>query len=196
MLEYRWSSLRGYVVRRERVRWLTVERGLAALDRADTARDRRALLEDLERRMGEEAAERCGLVDVPGHESLQSTLQRGWFFGREEFREWLLEKAGALLERHRAGGQNYHGPEVSDHGKARAKAIIGEGLMAAGLDRVALAALRKSDPRKVRLARVVRKECAVPLKWLGEELQMGGAMNVSRLTNATARELKYAKLFS
>ena len=102
LLEYRWSSLRGYVVKRERARWLTVERGFAALERTDTARDRRAMLGDLERRMREEAAERCGLVEVPGHESLQSTLQRGWFFGREEFREWLLEKAGALLERHRA----------------------------------------------------------------------------------------------
>ena len=184
------------MLKRERARWLRVERGLAALDRADTVADRRAMLEDLERRMREEAAERCGLGEMPGHESLQSTLQRGWFFGREAFREWLLEKAGALLERHRAGGQNYHGPEVADHGRARAKAIIGEGLREAGLDRAALAALRKSDPRKVRLAQAVRKECAVPLKWLGEELQMGSAMNVSRWTNAPARAQKHAKIFS
>ena len=60
LLDYRWSSLRGYVVKRERARWMTVERGFAALDRADTVADRRALPEDLERRMREEAAERCG----------------------------------------------------------------------------------------------------------------------------------------
>lgn len=185
LVDCRWSSLRGYVVKRERARWLTVERGLAALDRADTVADRRSMLEDLERRMREEAAERCGLVEVPGHESLQSTLQRGWFFGREAFRAWLLEKAGAVLERHRAGAQNYHGPEVADHGKARAKAIIDEGLRELGLDRVSLAGLRKSDPRKVRVARAVRGVTAVPLKWLGEELQMGSAINVSRLTNST-----------
>ena len=184
LLDYRWSSLRGYVLKRERARWLTVERGFSALDRSDSAANRRAMLEDLERRMREEAAERCGLVEVPGHESLQSTLQRGWFFGREAFREWLLQKAGALLERHRAGGQNYHGPEVADHGKARAKAIIEEGLRELGWDRAALAAVRKSDPRKVRLACMVRKASAVPLKWLGEELCMGSAMNVSRLTNS------------
>ena len=196
LLEYRWSSLRGYVVKSERPRWLRVERGFAALDRADTVGDRRAMLEDLERRMREEAAERCGLVEVPGHESLQSTLQRGWFFGREAFREWLLEKAGSLLEKHRASGQNYHGPEVGDHGKARAKAIIEEGLVQAGLERAVLGTLPKSDLRKVQLARAVRRECAVPLKWLGGELQMGTAMNVSRLTNLRARDAKRAKIFS
>ena len=164
--------------------------GGAGLERADTVRDRRGMLEDLERRMREEAAERCGQVEVPGHESLQSTLQRGWYFGREAFRDWLLEKAGTLLERHRAGGQNYHGPEVADHGKARAKAIIEEGLRKLKLDRDGLTSLRKSDPRKVRLAKAVRKECAVPLKWLAAELQMGSAMNVSRLTNRPISELR------
>ena len=29
LLDYRWSSLRGYVVKRKRARWLTVKRGLA-----------------------------------------------------------------------------------------------------------------------------------------------------------------------
>ena len=190
LLEYRWSSLRGYVLKRERAGWLTVERGLAALERADTVRDRRGMLEDLERRMREEAAERCGQVEVPGHESLQSTLQRGWYFGREAFRDWLLEKAGTLLERHRAGRQNYHGPDVADHGKERAKVIIEEGLRKLKLDRGGLISLRKSDPRKVRLAKAVRKECAVPLKWLAAELQMGSAMNVSRLTNRPLSELR------
>lgn len=162
LLDCRWTSLRGYVLKRERARWLTIERGLAVLDRRDTVADRRAMLKDLERRMREENAERCGLVDVPGHDRLQSTVRRGWFFGREEFREWLLEKAGAVLERRKIGAQNYHGPEMADYGKARAKGIIEEELRKSGLDRASLAGMRKSDPREVRVARAVRRVITLP----------------------------------
>ena len=195
LLDYRWSSLPGYVRREERAPWLAVQRGLAAHDFEDTAADRRAMLEALERRMREEAAERCGLAEMDA-QSLQSTLRRGWYFGREAFREWLLAKADAVLVRHRQAAQNYHGPEIAEHGLAEARRLIAARLQTLGLESAQLGEWRKSDPRKVRLAKEVREKTTVPLKWLAEELAMGSAMNVSRLTARRCGHEPDAKIFS
>ena len=181
LLDYSWSSLPGYVRREARAPWLTVERGFAAHDLDDKAAHRRRMLEDVERRVREETAERCGLSEIQG-QSLQSTLRRGWYFGREEFREWLLAEADQVLARHREVRQNYHGPEIADHGVAHAQRIIAAEIAKLGLERGALARMPKSDLRKVRVAREVRQQTAVPLGWLAEQLAMGSAMNVSRLT--------------
>ena len=182
LMEYAWSSLPGYAKRRQRAKWLTVSRGLDCLGYDDTARGRRALMAELERRMREEAAERLGLADVE-EQSLQSTLRRGWYFGREVFRDWLLEKAGAVLQRHRKAAQNYHGPEIAEHGMAEARQMIAESLKEAGLTPQSLSKLPKSDPRKVRIAAKVRARTTVPLKWLAGQLHMGSPMNVSRKTS-------------
>ena len=187
LLDYGWSSLAGYVRREQRPPWLAVERGFAAHDLDDTAAHRRRLLEDLERRIREETAERCGVLEIEG-QSLQSTLRRGWYFGREAFREWLLEKADGILAQHRQSKQNYHGPEIADHGLEQARRVLTAGLAQLGWETSLLQQLPKSDPRKVALARRVRQTTTVPLAWLAEQLAMGSAMNVSRLTrlsNAT-----------
>jgi hypothetical protein len=181
LLGYPWSSLPGYARQKGRARWLCVERGLGAFDWADTARERRAFVERLEARARSEGAERCGASTLDG-QSLQSTLQRGWYFGREAFRDWLLEKADAVLGARRRSRKNYHGPEVSDHGKAEALRLIAAGLRAAKLTKEELRALSKSDLRKARIARTVRRQTTVPLRWLAEQLVMGSAVNVSRLT--------------
>jgi hypothetical protein len=55
-------------------------------------------------------------------------------------------------------------------------------MRAAKLTAEELRALAKSDPRKTRIARTVHAQTAVPLKWLAEQLFMGSAVNVSRLT--------------
>jgi hypothetical protein len=65
---------------------------LGAFEWADSARERRAFVERLEARVRAEGVEHCGASTLEG-QSLQSTLWRGWYFGREAFRDWLLEKA-------------------------------------------------------------------------------------------------------
>jgi REP-associated tyrosine transposase len=45
LLDYDWSSLRGYVRKRERPSWLTVSRGFGVRDLDDTRADRRRLIE-------------------------------------------------------------------------------------------------------------------------------------------------------
>jgi REP element-mobilizing transposase RayT len=179
LLEYPWSSLCGYVRLRERASWLRVERGMESKGLDDTAKGRREMVEDLERRAVEEAAERAGLSMVE-EQNLQSTLRRGWYYGREEFRECLLEKAKGVLESHSRKRKNYHGPEVREHGEARARELIEEGLRREGLRRGELTRLAKGDARKARIAAKVRAETMVPLQWLAGELRMGTASNIAQ----------------
>jgi hypothetical protein len=135
----------------------------------------------VEERAQAEAAEQCGCAELEG-QGLQSTLRRGWYFGREVFREWLLGQADEHLMKRRAGKQNYHGEEIRDHGQAEAERLIAAGLSERGLQEEMLAGLRRSDPRKAVIARTVRERTAVPLAWLAKRLHMGTPMNVSRLT--------------
>lgn len=177
LLDYRWSSLRGYVRARERAAWLCVERGFGAKDLDDTLSGRRRLLEDLERRAAEDESEHAGL-SILDEQNLQSTLRRGWYYGRESFRDWLLERADALLRQRGGKRKNYHGAELRDHGEAAARRIIAEGLKEEGLNEDALASLAKGDARKARIAAKVRRQTTVPLQWLANQLHMGTAANI------------------
>ena len=177
LLDYPWSSLPGYVRKRERPAWLTVKRAFEAQELEDSQSGRRRMHENLERRAAEDRAERAGL-GVVDEQNLQSTLRRGWYYGRESFRDWLLEKADALLQRRRKARKNYHGQAVREHGQAEARRLIDAGLAQAGLTRKELAVLAKGDARKAEIAARVRAVTMVRLQWLADELRMGSAPNV------------------
>ncbi len=55
----------------------------------------------------------------------------------------------------------------------KARRILREELAALGGDGAALAQRPKGDARKVRMARRVRAETSVPLKWIAEHLHLG-----------------------
>lgn len=88
LLDFPWSSLaQGYgVSARQRPRWLAAAEGFELFGFRDEARDRRRFVERLERR----AIEDRGRVAGP-REGLQNTLQRGWYWGSQEFREKMLK---------------------------------------------------------------------------------------------------------
>jgi hypothetical protein len=51
-----------------------------------------------------------------------------------------------------------------------------------------LAARRKSDPQRVALARDLRRQTTVSLKWIAQRLEMGSWTHVSNLLSATRLE--------
>jgi putative transposase len=158
---------------------------LGALRWRDTAPDREAFLEYVERLAAEDdASGRGGTVQETLRSSLRSALERGWYFGTEAFREHLLERARAVIGQGGRGRQNYHGAEVHEHGEAEARKNIAQRLCAAGLGVLDLATLPKSDVRKVQIAKEIRARTCVRLGFVARELGMGTAMNVSKLTNA------------
>jgi hypothetical protein len=177
LLDYPWSSLPGYIRRRQRPHWLHVERGLAARNLDDTPASRRWLIEDLERRAACDEAEHAGLTIVD-EQNLQSTLRRGWYYGREAFRDWLLDQADELLRKRGARRKSYHGREVREHGEVAALRMIAEGMSREGLKPNDLPALAKGDPRKARIAQQVRSGTTVPLQWLADRLHMGTSANI------------------
>lgn len=185
VLDYPWSSLPAYYRPPLRPHWLVVEHALGALRWRDTAPDRQAFLEYVERLGAEDDGNRERAAAPESlRSSLRSSLERGWYFGTEAFRERLLEKARAVIGQGGRARQNYHGAEVHEHGEAEARKIIAERLFEAGLRELDLGALPKSDLRKIQIAKEIRVRTCVPLSFVARELGMGTAMNVSKLTNS------------
>ena len=79
------------------------------------------MTEDLERRAGEDQAEHAGMSMVD-EQNLQSTLRRGWYYGRAAFRDWLSDQADEPVRRRGARRKNYHGSEVREHGESATRA--------------------------------------------------------------------------
>jgi len=193
LVNYRWSSLPGYYWPGRRPDWLVVEHGLGALQWKDTASDRRAFLDYVENLAREERANGAGQEALATRRSeLRASMERGWYFGTETFREWLLEKARVALGQRSERKQNYHGAEIHDHGESEARRIIAQRLVQAGLQSLDLGRLAKGDPRKVQIAKEVRTKTSVPLSFVARELSMGTPMYVSKLTNRADQGQEYS----
>ena len=184
--EYRWSSWSGYVHPRQRQKWHQVGRGFGVWELEDSVAGRRAVRLRIERRIATEAAEHCGLAETGG-QSLRSTLRRGWYYGPETFREWLLEQAGKLLGKRSLSRKNYHGAEIKAHGEAEARALLAAGLAGVGIKAGDLPELPKTDPGKVIVASQIRRLTAVPLAWIAQQLHMGTPSNVSHACRRQSR---------
>ncbi len=170
--DFAWSSWPDYLKAPEqRARWLRVDRLLGELGiPKDSAAGREQLEQYLEARRAQEDG-----VEFKG-------IRRGWCLGDETFRKELLEsvRAGAG-EPHRADARR----ETTEE---KARRILREELDALGWNGAALAQHPKGDARKVRIARRVRAETTVTLKWIAEHLQMGTWTHVAnRLSHNPAQ---------
>jgi hypothetical protein len=102
-------------------------------------------------------------------------IRRGWSFGAEDFIARLLERMPGSVSEH------YHARERSQTDEQRAEAIILARLKQIGWRRADLATRRKSDPKKVAHARVLRSQTTMSLKWIARRLEMGSWTHVSNL---------------
>jgi len=160
--EYAWSSWPEYLKRAgRRPAWMRTDRllGECRIDR-DSVAGRRHLEECMEqRRVHEDGTEYKG-------------LRRGWFFGEKSLKR-------ALLKEMRAGfGLHHDGEERWESAEEHAKEVLAEELTRLGWQEADLKRRRKGDPGKVRIARRLRTESTMTLKWIGERLQMGSVSMV------------------
>jgi putative transposase len=180
LLDYRWSSLTGAYIcsPQKRPKWTNVEAAFSLFGLKDNAAGRRRFLERLELRVQEECAPSCG-ARTPEEQSLQSTLRRGWYFGRQAFRERLLAllpKAGDIRI---AQGQHYEAALLmKDAAEEKAERIFIRELRVAGLTEKALQERPRSEPLKWKIARSMRTETTVSLGWIARRLDLGSASNV------------------
>ncbi len=186
---YQWCSLVDYVKpKRSRRKWVAVERGLTHLGMADTAAGRRRFLEWSEGLVDWKKRRDAGDSRIEG-QSLNSTLQRGWYFGSEGFREGLVANLGTLTpgyarESRRKG---YSAEQLRDHGQKEAERIIAMAQEQLGCDASDWAAMPKGDWRKGLVAGLIRERSLVPNGWVAQRLTMGATGAVSR-TIREARE--------
>jgi hypothetical protein len=119
----------------------------------------------MERRRAEESEADC------------EEIRHDWMLGSEAFRQELL---AAVVER--VGPSNY-GAERQETGLQKAERIVKEEIERLGWDEDDLGARRKGHRAKVLLARRLRQETTMSLKWIAQRLHMGSWTDVSNLLN-------------
>ena len=167
LVDYAWSSFPEYLKEpAQRPGWLRVDRLLGEMGiQQDDAAGRREFQETMEAR-----------CRVEGHadEELWSGIRRGWRFGAEDFLERLLE-AGA------AGGAKpeiHSGVAVAETIEEKARRLIEEFLGKRGTLLEDLRARSKGDELKIELAGELRKNTAMSMAWIANELHAGAPNSV------------------
>lgn len=186
LVDYRWSSLLQYSKGNPPV-WLVVDRVLDAFKLSHDRRGRAAYLEWLEAR----AANDGGKID----EASMEALRRGWYLGKETFRDQLL----GLMDKAKSVGRkkdSHSGAAVLAHHESEAERIVVVVGAALSLptEREELRLLKKGDRRKVICAAVAKGRTAVSNDWLAERLAMGHSSYVSTLVQKIRRDKKEEKI--
>jgi len=104
-------------------------------------------------------------------------LRRDWVLGSEAFRRELLAAVEGQV------GANHYGAERQETGEQKAERIVREELQRLGWSENELEGRPKGHRGKVTMARQLRQETTMSLKWIAQRLQMGTWTYVSNLQN-------------
>jgi REP element-mobilizing transposase RayT len=153
---YPWSSYPAYLQARSlRPCWLRVDRVLGENGiPGDTLAGRERFEQVMEQRRAEAT------------EAGYKPIRRGWCFGEARFREELLAQVSGQL------GANHFGEERQESAEQKAMRLIEEDLRKLGWIREQLRSQRVSDPDKIEIARRLRRETTMDLKWIASQLGM------------------------
>ncbi|MGA3144685.1 MAG: transposase [Verrucomicrobiota bacterium] len=168
---YRWSSFPEYLkAPTKRPAWLRVERLLGEYGiHRDSAAGRGRLEEALEQRRGAEDGQ------------AYKAIRRGWFLGDEKLKQELLAQVSEKA------GKSHYGEELRESAEAKAERIVAEELRRLGWKEDELKRQRKGHRRKVQMARRLRAETTMSLKWMAERLAMGSASMVTHCLRQKGR---------
>jgi putative transposase len=168
---YRWSSYAEYLLPvDQRPEWLQVDKLLSAHGVSDTGQGRAEFSQQVEKLRG---------VVMDGAER----LLRGWKFGAED---WLdcLEKRRSPEE---MSTESHLAVERRESDEVRALKLLQEALANVDLSPEMLKSLPKGDARKVEIARMLRAQTTMTLKWIAKELMMGSWTSVSNRLGALSK---------
>jgi hypothetical protein len=99
-------------------------------------------------------------------------VERGWCLGDAQFKEELLAQM-------REGRGDHYGPELREADTAHAEGLVRQELRRRRWTEAELERRRKGDPEKVVIARRLRQESTMTLKWIAQRLRMGAWTHVS-----------------
>jgi putative transposase len=171
LFDYRWSSYRWYATKKERPEWFEPARVLGELGFGDTAEGRRRYAERMRRRAVDELADK--------NTAANDGLRRGWCLGEASFRERilsLLEKTGEKFSKAR----EVDGAVRKSHGEDEARRLLQRAMAHFRISPDDLDRLKRNDPRKLAIARLIRTQTSVPNKWIAANLALGHVSGVSR----------------
>ncbi len=168
LASYPWSSYPAYLATAgKRPAWLRVDRVLGEHGiEQDDLRGRR----EFERRLENQRQTQL----AAGWEMMRN----GWRVGAEDFLDRLFGKWEEKM------GEHHSGPERSETEIEKARRLIASELARAGWSVEQLTRERKGAAVKVAIARRLREETTMPLKWIACELQMGTWTHLNRLLHA------------
>lgn len=176
LFDYRWSSYRWYAAKSGREDWFDADRVLGELGLDDTAAGRKRYAERMRDRAVEERAN--------GNAAQNDGLRRGWCLGSASFRErmlGLLEMSGEKFSK----AKEVDGAVRRNHDANQARRVLMEAMLCFGINESELTQLKRSDARKLAIARLIRSRTSVPNQWIVRELCLGHVSNVSRYCSAT-----------
>jgi REP element-mobilizing transposase RayT len=155
--EFAWSSYGEYVKGPgKRAPWLRVDRLLGEMGiPQDSVAGRRQFEAMMEQRRTDERAQRW------------KRLERGWCLGDEAFRQELLAQAEGKF------GAHHYAAHRQESSEQKARRIMAEELRALGWRPGELEKRLKADPDKVRIARRLRGQTTMTLRWIAQALRMG-----------------------
>lgn len=154
--QFRWSSYPAYrSTSDQRPPWLDISPVLQACGLQDSEEGREQYAQRLE-------AQR----HAPWPESWKA-FREGWYVGNTEFRKGLLDR---LEDQRTAQSRGLIWKASDEH---QAEKLIEHSLQKLGWLDSELARLPKTDPQKLFIARELRRETTMPIRWIAERLKMG-----------------------
>jgi REP element-mobilizing transposase RayT len=173
LTDYPWSSYPLYVRPSKRPEWLFTERTLGNLGLSDD----RAGREGYRRYMQKRVLEIAGSEVPRDTDERWAKIRRGWCFGGDGFRDQMVQALDGVMEGKRR--DSFTGAEAGRHDVLAAERLVEKGLGTLKLCSADLAGLRKSDPRKMAVAWLTRRNTSVRNEWIAKRLQMGRASKLS-----------------
>jgi hypothetical protein len=102
-------------------------------------------------------------------------LRRDWILGSEQFRQELLAAASERV------GPSHYGAQRQETAEQKAERILARELARLQWDEAALRMTHKAHQTKIALARLLREETTLTLKWIATRLHMGSWTYLSNL---------------
>jgi len=170
---YSWCSVPEYLAKPKRPEWLRVDRVFGALGLDDTSAGRRRYREYLEDRGRKEK------IGDAAIEQEYQRVRRGWCLGDDKFRDHSLSIL-AVATRKSSHAHSHSGAAVEAHNEAKAEQLIRETLTKLKTTIEEVQSLPWTEPRKRKLARLIRKKTTMTNSWVGARLGGGHESTVSR----------------
>lgn len=163
--DFQWSSFPAFILATKRPDWLRVDR---ILGECGIPKDSPAGRIEFERRLEKRRAEEISNEDL-------AAVRGEWCLGNDQFKAELLAQVAEKM------GASHYGGELHEAVEAKADRIVCEELKRLDWPEDKLETLPKGDSSKIVIARRLRRETTMTIRWIAERLRMGTKEHLTHL---------------